>query len=78
MSRECRALYPSRLFEHIACGNLGLRPGDGLLILPGVFHRTHDYRARRSAVTLDLCSSSSDGTPACRQLPVMPWLGSEY
>ena len=45
--------WPTSLFDPIAC-SLRLLPGDGVLIRSGVYHRTQDYLARRTAVTLDL------------------------
>ena len=63
--QTCDTMHPSRLFEHAACRKLRLRPGDGLLLLPGAYHRTSDYVRPRTAVTFDLCVDEGDGQAHC-------------
>ena len=71
----CLAMWPTRIFEHNACRNLNLQPGDGLLLLPGVVHRTADYLAPRMGVTFDLCPpASNDSAPICRAIDATTWL----
>ena len=53
LARQPTARVPTRLLDHAAC-ELGLRPGDGVLLLRGAPHRTQDYQAPRVAVALDL------------------------
>lgn len=68
----CDAGWPTRFFEPLAC-RLDLRPGDGVLLRPGAFHRTQDDLVPRTAVNFDLCGDSADeSVSGCTFRPKQP------